>query len=125
MCICFNTVALFLLSFVLFFYYVVFLVGWKHDSVENAVFHCQPGELFCDLNLTLLLDHLRVGRKRKKEECDKFTVGGYSECPSGKCVYTPKWVECSDRRELESLNVCWMTMNWQYSAPYMLTCFHF
>lgn len=77
-----------------------FLVGWKHDSVENAVIYCQPGELFRDLNLTLHLDHLRVGQKQKRK-CNKFTCvtnwkeklkksGEYSECLSGKCVYTPK-----------------------------------
>lgn len=38
----FNTVALFLLWFI--------LVGWEHDSVENIVL-CQPQESFGDLNL--------------------------------------------------------------------------
>ena len=39
--------------------------------------------------------------------------------------HPPRWLECSDRREPESLNVQWMAMNIQYSASYMSTCFYF
>lgn len=46
-------------------------------------------------------------------------------CTCKKGTYTPKWVECSDRRELESLNVHWMAIKWHYSAQYMLECFLF
>lgn len=44
----------------------------------------------------------------------------YSKGQTRKCVQTsPKWNECSDRREPESLNVHWMAINVQYSAQYV------
>lgn len=127
------------------FFFFVLVVWWDGNSVENIVFYRQPGELFRDLNLTLHLDQLRVGQNRlrlveRKSVQPTFRFwnvtsllvfqklkksGGYLECQNGKCVYAPKWVECSDRREPESLNVRWMTINWQYSSQYMLRCFHF
>lgn len=42
--------------------------------MENAVFYRQLEELFRDLNLTLHLDHLRVGQKLERKSATSSLV---------------------------------------------------
>lgn len=61
----------------------------------------------------------RDQQKSNKASCNMYRVGNIPQRSP------PKWHECSDRREPESLNVHWMAINIQYSTSYMLTCFIF
>lgn len=144
-CICFNTLALFLLWFV--------LVGWKHNSAGeyclmstsrivqwsqlNAAIGSFGGGPTCKLptcgkkcsdplpgfkcnllNLCFKLGRIQAEMKRPMsiKSFNKVLCSMYRGDCSPLCTNTPKWDEHSGRREPESLKVYWMAINVQYSA---------